>query len=199
MLDENLTKLKDIANHTEKAGASSVKIISTKDIHVDHKLADMCRQPRCENYGLSKNCPPHIPGPAYFIKKLTSFEKALFFKIDVPSKVLFSNERIELFQLLHEIASGVEQYAIKSGFINAEAYAGGSCKGLFCRDYPKCNQLSSGGKCRNPLIARPSMSGFGIDVARLAKKAEWQTEWVTHDKKPIDNKTANVYGLILLY
>lgn len=159
----------------------------------------MCLEPRCGSYGLSKSCPPHVSGPSGFRKKLEKYKRAVFFKIDVPSQILYSSERLELFQLLHETAADIEQYAIKSGFINARAYAGGSCKEIFCRDYPECRALSKSGKCRNPLSARPSMSGFGIDVSKLMKIAGWTANWVARDTDLSVIKMANVNGLILLH
>ena len=199
MSSENVTKLNNLVEHAHKAGATSIEIISTRDIVVDNKFADMCLEPRCENYGLSKSCPPHVSGPSAFKKKLEKFNKAAFFKIDVPSEILYSNERLELFQLLHEIAAGIEQNAIKIGFTNAQAYAGGSCKELFCHDHPQCQALAKNGKCRNPLSARPSMSGFGINVAKLMETANWTANWVTHGTDSSVIKMANVNGLILLY
>lgn len=199
MSSENSTKLNDLVEHAHKSGATSIEIISTKDIVVDNKFAEMCLEPRCENYGLSKSCPPHVSGPSAFKQKLEKFNKAAFFKIDVPSEILYSNERLELFQLLHEIAAGIEQTAIKIGFTNAQAYAGGSCKELFCHDHSECRALSKNGKCRNPLSARPSMSGFGINVAKLMEIADWTANWVTHGTDSSVIKMANVNGLILLY
>jgi len=191
-------KLKALIQNAQKAGASKAKIISAKDIVVDDNLADMCREPRCENYGLSKSCPPHVSGPSVFKKKLEKFNQAIFFKIDVPSEMLYSSERRELFQLLHEIAVGIETSAVNMGFASAQAYAGGSCKKIFCHKYAECLALSEKGKCRNPQYARPSMSGFGIDVAKLFKTAGWKMNWITHDTDSAATKMANVCGLVLI-
>ena len=199
MSSENSRKLKELVQYAYKTGATSIELIPTKDIVVEHKFADMCLEPRCENYGLSKSCPPHVSGPSAFKKKLGKFNQAIFFKIDVPSEILYSNERLELFQLLHEVAAGIELYAKKTGFKNAQAYAGGSCKGIFCKDHLECQALSKNGTCRNPLSARPSMSGFGINVAKLMEIAGWTANWVTHGTDSSETKMANVNGLILLY
>lgn len=199
MSSENSRKIKKLVQYAYQTGATSIELIPAKEIVVENKLADMCLKPRCENYGLSKNCPPHVSGPSAFKKKLEKFNKSIFFKIDVPSEILYSNERLELFQLLHEIAAGIEQTAVKIGFKNAQAYAGGSCKELFCKGYLKCQALSKNGKCRNPFSARPSMSGFGINVAKLMEIAGWTANWVTHGTDSSEIKMANVNGLILLY
>ncbi|MGA7143292.1 MAG: DUF2284 domain-containing protein [Desulfobacterales bacterium] len=197
-MNKNNKKLKALIQDAQQSGASEAKIISARDIVVDHHLADMCREPRCENYGLSKSCPPQVSGPFVFKQVLEKFNQAIFFKIDVPSEVLYSGERREVFQLLHEIASGVETSAVKMGFVDAQAYAGGSCKKIFCHDHRECLALSEKGKCRNPQHARPSMSGFGVNVAKLFKTAEWKMNWTAHDTDSTETPMANVCGLVLI-
>ena len=193
------TKLKALIEYASKAGATAAAIISTADIVVEENLATMCQEPRCENYGLSKSCPPHVSGPSGFRKQLNNFTRAFVFKIDVPSEILLSNERYEIFQLLHEIAAGIEQSAVKMGFRNAQAYTGGSCKKIFCRDHAECAVLSGKGECRNPQYARPSMSGFGINVSRLMKTAGWTMSIAAHDNDPSGIKMGNVCGLVLIF
>ncbi|RPH52522.1 MAG: DUF2284 domain-containing protein [Desulfobacteraceae bacterium] len=192
------TKLKDLIQETYKSGATEVAVVATNDIIIDDNLADRCREPRCMNYGLSKSCPPHVSGPSAFRKQLEKYSQAVFFKIDVPSKVLYSSESREVFQLLHEIASGIEKSAIKSGFAGARAYAGGSCKNIFCHDHPECLALSEKGKCRNPQYARPSMSGFGINVAELFKTAGWPFGRAANNSDSDSTQMANVCGLVLI-
>ncbi len=172
-MNDKSDKINKLVQGAHLSGASEVVIVSAKDILAEDHLADYCRKPRCENYGLSKSCPPHVPGPLAFRKQLEAFDQGLFFKIDVPSELLFSSERREFFQLLHEIAANIEQSAIKMGFTRAQAYAGGSCKNIFCFDFLDCPGLLDPGNCRNPQRARPSMSGFGINVAKLVKTAGW--------------------------
>jgi predicted metal-binding protein len=186
--DENLRILIEEAR---KAGATDLASISARSIVVEDDLADRCRQPRCENYGLSKSCPPHVAGPSGLRERLKGFSRALFFRIDVPSESLFSSERRGLFQLLHEIAAGIENSAVEMGFPDAQAYAGGSCKKIFCDDRAECLALK-GGECRHPRFARPSMSGFGIHVARLYEQAGWKWRLASTDE------TASICGLVLI-
>lgn len=181
-----------------ESGATKAVVISATQIVVDDALAGMCLSPRCENYGLSKSCPPHVSGPTGFKKLLEQFSQGIFFRIDVPTELLYSSQRRELFQLLHEIGAGIEQAAVRMGFSSARAFAGGSCKDLFCHDYPSCAALSKKGKCRNPKKARPSMSGFGIDVAKLSEAAGWTMNKVTKGEDATTAKTAGIYGLVLI-
>ena len=76
----------------------------------------------------------------------------------------------------------LKKKAKQMGYANSRAYAGGSCKKLFCSNHLNCNVLSNEGKCRNPDMARQSMSGFGIDVKKLMTLAGWDSE--NSDMKP---------------
>jgi len=192
-------KLNDLVQYAYELGATNVAIISTKMIMADTYFADLCKEPRCENYGMSKNCPPHISGPSEFKKQLGKFNQAIFFKIDVPSEILFSDERREIFQLLHQIAARIENEAIERGFIDSQAYAGGSCKTIFCHNHSECNVISKNGECRNPQYARPSMSGFGINVSKLFEAAGWSMSIATKDTDATTTKMTNVCGLVLIY
>ena len=180
------------------AGVTAARVVPAGGITVDPKLADMCREPRCECYGLSKSCPPHVSGPTGFRRQLEKFCRAIFFRIDVPSEVLFSSERREIFQLLHELAAGIEAQAVAMGFTRARAYAGGSCKQIFCHDKPACRVLAGKGPCRHPQSARPSMSGFGVDVARLIQTAGWKERLATGGTAPDAARMTPVYGLVLI-
>ncbi len=190
-------KLKKLTEYAKKSGASHAAVILTKDIIVDTKLADICKKPQCENYGLSKSCPPNVAGPLAFKKQLKNHTKAIVFKIDVLSQILFSSERREFFQLLHEIAASIEQAAIEMGFKNSSAYAGGSCKQIFCYDYKDCLEIIEKGKCRNPQSARPSMSGFGINVLKLMEQAGWKMSKASNNDSS-KTKMTNICGLVLI-
>jgi predicted metal-binding protein len=120
------------------------------------------------------------------------------FKIDVPSEILLSSERCEVFRALHEIAAGIEHSAIEMGYHHSRAYAGGSCKRLFSQGYTYCRVLAEGGECRNPHRARPSMSGFGINVSKLMKVAGWTMSRITQDSSRDKDSMGTVCALILI-
>lgn len=193
-----MEKLDALIAEALRSGVTAAAVVRAADIPVDRRLADMCREPRCEGYGQSMSCPPHVSGPDGFRKQLQRFSRAVFFKIDVPSELLFSSERREVFLLLHELAAGIEQQAAAMGFPDARAYAGGSCKQIFCHDKPGCRLVAGKGPCRNPQSARPSMSGFGIDVARLIQKAGWRERLATGGTAPDAARMTPVYGLVLI-
>ena len=180
-------------------GATSARVIHAADISVEEDLALLCVEPQCENYGLAPGCPPHVSGPSGFRELLKNFKEAVVFKIDVPSECLFSTiERPQIFQLLHEIASGIERSAVKMGLRNSRAFAGGSCKQIFCEDRPDCPVISRGGDCLYPDYARPSMSGFGINVSKLMQAAGWTLDRASPESTPGETKMATVCGLVLI-
>jgi predicted metal-binding protein len=181
-----------------RLGAGSAEVISVADISIEDDLANLCKEPQCENYGQAAGCPPYVSGPSGFRELVRDFKKALVFKIDLPSEILFSSERRDIFRLLHEIAAGLEQAALQLGFRNAKGYAGGSCKRIFCQDHPMCRVLSEGGKCRHPDHARPSMSGFGINVSKLMEAAGWTMHRTLPGATPSKTTMSTVCGLVLL-
>ncbi len=190
MTDSRLTPLIEYAY---QSGATGVVVMSASDIGVQDHLANRCREPRCENYGLSKSCPPHVAGPSSFRTLIREFKQALFFKIDVPSDILLSSNQREIFRLLHETAAGIEITARSMGFERARAFAGSSCKQIFCEEHLFCSAISENGECRNPDKARPSMSGFGINVSSLVKMAGW-----TMESNLEGTRMMGVYGLVLI-
>ncbi len=190
--------IEGLVAHALALGATAAVVIPADRIRVDPRLAEVCREPRCPYYGLCSRCPPHHDGPEGFKRLLERFDRALFFRIDVPRESLFSSDRRELFQLLHEVAAGVELRAVKTGFPEARGYAGGSCKEIFCDDRPDCRVLVGRGGCRHPCSARPSMSGFGIDVAGLVEAAGWKGLPAEDPSLPEAAPMSSLYGLVLV-
>jgi predicted metal-binding protein len=178
-------------------GASEAAIIASKDISVEDSLANRCVDPKCIYYGLSPSCPPHVAGPSEFRNLQKTHTHAIVVRIIVPSASLFSDQSKEIMRLLHEVVSSIEHEAVKAGFSNAKAFAGGSCKMVFCNTHLECQRLSKDGQCRNPKYARPSMSGFGVNVNDLIKKCGWRPNLNTEKTKP-DDKMSWVAGLIMI-
>lgn len=191
----DLKKLTELAC---RLGASNAEVIFTSEISIEEDLANLCREPRCENYGLSAGCPPHVAGPSGFRKLLDTFEQAVVFKIDVRSEILLSSDRREVFRALHEIAACIEHSAVEIGYQHSKAYAGGSCKRLFCQDYTHCRVLKEGEECRNPHRARPSMSGLGINVSKLMQAAGLTMNRITQNTSREKVSMGTVCGLVLI-
>ncbi len=180
------------------AGATEVRVLSPSEIVVEEHLVLFCSEPRCENYGLSPSCPPHVAGPEGFERLQEKSKSALVVRLEVPSAVLFSNERKEVMRLLHEIVAGIELAAIALGYSGSKAFAGGSCKDLFCHEHLFCRVLDQQGICRNPRMARPSMSGFGINVAKMMEAAGWSAATANPRADSVAEAMTWVAGLVLI-
>jgi len=188
-----------LTEEAKRLGATDSTIISSKEILVKNELAALCNgEFACLNYGLGASCPPYVEGPAGFKKWQAESEYSITVIIELPTSVMFSDERNGVMQLLHQIVAAVEQKAMEMGFKKSKGFAGGSCKELFCDDQENCRVLSENKSCRHMEVARPSMSGFGIDVTQLMKSSGWSAQKA--DESDASDKDAMSWaaGLIVL-
>jgi predicted metal-binding protein len=192
-------QLEELALWAISKGASDARLISSGVISARKKLANYCLEPiRCENYGLAPGCPPHVSGPAGFRVLQKNHPYAIAVKIDVPVAALLSDERRDVVRGLHEVAAAVERKAVKMGYTKSKAFAGGSCKTIFCHEHERCNQLFGNGECLYPQAARPSMSGFGIDVSALMKTCGWPADFITQKARGNANELSWIAGLVMI-
>jgi len=192
-------QLAHLTQEAKRLGATSSACILSKEIQVKENLAALCNgEYPCPNYGLAASCPPYVEGPVEFRKWQAQSKYSITVKIELPTTVMFSNERKGVMQLLHQIAAAVEQKAIETGFAKSKAFAGGSCKELFCDDQQECCVVAGNKPCRHLEFARPSMSGFGIDVTQLIKSSGWSAP--KSEKSNVSDKDATSWmaGLIML-
>lgn len=201
MEDELISQqlLEQLTREATRLGATSATSILSKEIQVKDHLATLCSgEYTCPNYGLAASCPPHVGGPVAFRDWQARSKYSITVKIELPTSIMFSNERNGVMQLLHQIVAAVEQKAIAMGFEKSKAFAGGSCKELFCGDQEKCLVVSENEPCRHTASARPSMSGFGIDVIQLMKTSGWPASKAEKSNLPGEDPTSWIAGLIML-
>ena len=179
-------------------GASDAAAVAAASVVVEDLLAQKCAPAACPFYGQSAGCPPHVPGPGVFRAWLKACRTALVIRIDVPVPLLRTGRCETHFRRLHCIAAAVERQAFATGSAMAKAFAGGSCKPLFCAGDPDCAVIARNAPCRHPDCARPSMSGFGVDVARLMAAAGWEFIPATAGGHPAQPPTAPVCALVLV-
>ncbi|MBN1315877.1 MAG: DUF2284 domain-containing protein [Anaerolineales bacterium] len=193
----DLEQLEKLVQLALSLGASDARIITSNAIKVKDSLASLCIKPRCSNYGLSASCPPHVSGPAGFRKLQQTLPHALAVRIVVPSSMLLSSESKELARYLYELVAALEQEAVGMEYTDSIAFAGGSCKRLFCYDQPDCQKISKG-ECRHPQIARASMSGYGVDVFELMKTCGWEVNLNTNRSQSQTEDMSWIAGLIMI-
>ncbi len=180
------------------AGATRVKCLSPEDVVVEEKLAEFCREPKCPHFGQAMSCPPHVSGPTEFRKLLRSSKMVLVIRLEIESASLHGNDRPEVMRLLQEITAAVEIEAKRLGFVDSAGFAGGSCKPSFCAEHQNCRVIAEKKPCRFPNQARPSMSGYGVNVGALMKSAGWSTDLFAPPGKDLEESLAWVAGLVLL-
>ncbi len=175
-------------------GASAAEILAADRLSSEDDLAAFCTS--CEGYGQTANCPPQVMTAAQFRERLRGFGQVLVFRIDVPARVLMTDERFPYSRQIHEMAAELERAARADGYAGAAGLAAGSCKPLFCGEFDGCAVLE-GGTCRYPDGARPSVSGFGINVFRLCEVLGWEIRRMTRESAPGDTETGMLVGMVL--
>lgn len=177
-------------------GAHGAAAIAPEQVLIQDDLAELCAEMKCDGFGQSMSCPPQVAGPKWFRGKLAQASLVLAFKFDVPTEILHSSQRWDLFGLLHQTAASLEDVARQAGFVSSFGLAGGSCKNIFCSGHYQCQVLFEGGPCRNPDAARPSMSGFGVNVKDLAEVLGWPMESTVADPTSGRIPTALLAGMV---
>ncbi|PJB39525.1 MAG: hypothetical protein CO106_11095 [Deltaproteobacteria bacterium CG_4_9_14_3_um_filter_44_9] len=190
--------LDNLIQHAINLGVSDAKIVSVEEISVEDHLAKMCEEPQCDGYGQTINCPPHVMKPDRFREYIGQYKLALVFKLDVPTEILLTDERNDVTRIIHETAASIEQFAIDDGHANSKGLAAGSCKRIFCSGYDECRVLNEGGDCRFPNLARPSLSGLGINFFKLSKALGWQINKITKNSNPDDVPMGMMAGIVLI-
>lgn len=190
-------RLQQIVQAALDNGASHATVVSPEDIFAKKQFAAFCEDPGCPNYGRSMSCPPHVSGPEGFRKKLGESQYAVAVRMEVDSASLLGDDRPQVFRLLQKMTAATELKAKSLGFKASEGFAGGSCKRSFCDTHESCRVLSGNGKCRFPQSARPSMSGYGVNVGKLMKAAGWGARFFSfRDDK--EEQMVWLAGLVLL-
>jgi predicted metal-binding protein len=187
-----------LIEYAASLGVGDARTIDADLIRVEDDLARICRDPGCPAYGRGANCPPHVMKPAAFRELLRRYPRALAFKFDVPTEVLLGDARFEVACLVHETAAALERRALECGYAGARGLAAGSCRRIFCTEENHCRVLASGGPCRHPDAARPSISGLGVHFFDLARTVGWPIHKITRESDPADVPMGLMAGIVLL-
>ena len=183
-----------LIEHCTTLGVNDARIIPSSKISVEEQFSEICKNDKCPGYGLAPSCPPYVMKFNEFKEILSTYHSALIFKFEIPTIILFGNERNEVLYLLHETASAMKYFSINNGYIDAMAIAAGSCKQIFCNKHQACPVITNSGKCRHPKKACPSMSGLGVNFNKLSKLLGWDKDITKENEEP----TSNMVGIVLL-
>ena len=167
IIEKDLDKLKDLA--LEK-GAVSATVIPAHEVVFDERTVHKC-QYGCPSYGRYLTCPPFTPAPAEFERALRSYKWAIMVECDLDE--------------LNRLVVEVEKAAMRRGY-----YLSLGLKGHRCHLCDEC--VPPGEPCRDPLNARPSMSGLGINVFATLKQAGIER------KLAMDGEDYKSWGMVLV-
>ena len=178
-------------------GANDAKIISTDMISIQDEIVQLCREPLCEGFAASINCPPHAMKPAEFREEILKYQNAVLFKTDVDPEILLSEKPHAAFRRIYEIATQLETLSMDAGYSQSMGLAAGSCKPVFCPDY-ECQALIDETSCRYDALARPSMEALGINVFKLIEDVGWEIHRLTRESDPASVPGGVLAGLVLV-
>ncbi|MDV0444635.1 hypothetical protein MmiAt1_01670 [Methanimicrococcus sp. At1] len=177
---ENVTVLLQAALD---AGAVEALFIDANDIIVDDRVRLKCFVPLCRHYG-DLVCPPNVPTPDEFRKYLSLYRFAILLSTQYtnppkPASLIdseeVSNEIRKKSVDLSEILLKLEAVSLQKGYRFAAGFTGGSCH--YC---DAC--VKTGGECKTPYKARPSMEAVGVDVVGTLKNVDMDLEFPVSDK-----------------
>jgi len=197
----------DLEKYRQRAielGATDAKIITTDKVIIDERVLAKCAYPKCPSYGTNANCPPHAMSLEQVRKVVNNFSYGIFLKLEVPPEHIAGQEAIDkklanpYRRKLAEIAAKLEAEAFYGGYHLALAFSSGSCKGIFCPDID-CQALQPGQPCRNPLKARASMEGAGMDVYTMASRVGWDIYPIGAATSPTEVPCGLRLALVLIY
>lgn len=151
-------KLQDIVKKAIELGATEAKIIDTDAIVFDSRSFLKCRF-GCDRWGKYWTCPPYLDiSPEKFQEAFSKYSKALIIQTPDPRKG-------------QDVAIKIEKEAMFSHqFMHAFAM-------ILC---VWCKECSHPEPCRFPLMARPSMDAYGIDIGKTVEPLGLKVEF---DKK----------------
>lgn len=177
---ENITVLLQAA---KEVGAIEALYIDCDDVVVDDRVRLKCFVPLCRHYG-DLVCPPNVPTPDEFRKYLKLYRFALLIstQYDNPPKPAsladsedVSNEIRKKSKDLSDILLRLEGVSLQKGYRFAAGFTGGSCH--YC---DAC--VKTGGECKTPYRARPSMEAVGVDVVGTLQNVDMALEFPVSDK-----------------
>ena len=138
----------------------------------------------CPRYGQKACCPPEVPSVAECRAFFAEYRSGLFYHI-----IKTFGDPKERFQWAREVNKWVlalERDVFLSGFYKGFAFTAAPCN--LCE---QCKNTKGG--CRHPLMSRPTLEAFGVDVYATARKMGYRIQVV----KAYEEVT-NRFGLLLV-
>jgi predicted metal-binding protein len=145
----------------------------------------------CDNYGLSRTCPPHTPTPPEFSAALACYSQALLVYVDSRTEAsvveVTGDEALELALRvrLHRVVLALERELFFAGHYKAFGLAEGPCH--------LCATCDLEAPCLHAADVRPSMQACGIDTFATVRAAGLTIEILA-----AGGADFKLYGLVLV-
>lgn len=148
------------------AGASRAVVIDTSIIVVLDRPA--CGN--CPEYGRNLRCPPVIPPPGEFRRKLAGYRRGVLFQVRVPVEPGHRHAAYRGSDKVHHIVLEAERACRDAGNSRVCGLIAGCCR--------LCHPCAGpGNPCNHPQLARSSLEANGIDVADLCARVGWPVKF----------------------
>lgn len=138
----------------------------------------------CPRYGQKACCPPEVPSVAECKALFQEYHSGLFYHI-----VKTFGDPKERFQWAREVNKrqlALEREVFLSGFYKAFIFTVAPCN--LCEQCKNTKQ-----ECRSPLLSRPTLEAFGVDVYATARQMGYSIQVVKGYEE-----TMNRFGLLLV-
>jgi len=159
------------------------KWIQPRSIITGHWIRAKCLY-GCSRYGQKACCPPEVPSVAECTNFFREYKSGLFFHF--AKKFKKPEMRFSWYRDMNRRVLDLEKEVFLSGFYKAFALPPATCS--------LCNRCQeSKRECRQPLLSRPTLEGFCVDVYATAWKMGYPIQ-VLKDY----GEEMNRFGLLLI-
>jgi predicted metal-binding protein len=138
----------------------------------------------CPRYGQKACCPPEVPSVAECKAFFKEYRHGLLYHL--TKKFGDPNERFRWARDVNKKAFALEREVFLSGFYKAFTFTAAPCN--LCEECKNTRR-----ECRNPLVSRPTLEAFGVDVYATARKLGYPLQVVKGYKED-----TNRFGLLLV-
>lgn len=174
---------KKIEKMAREHGFADFKWINPRQIVTGEWVRMKC-QFGCKSFGKRGCCPPEVPSVADCRKFFNEYRWGLFFHLAVRHRK--PEDRFPWGKEMTRKAVSLEREVFLSDFPKAFVFPPPPCR--LCESCPGTKR-----DCRQPMDARPSLEGFGVDVYSTARKFGYSIHVIRDFKQEV-----NRFGLLLV-
>ena len=148
-------KYRALIERSIELGALEARLVPTEEIVFDERSHLKCRF-GCNRWGRYWTCPPNMAlSQERFMEAFQRYDQSIFIKASDP-------------KLGQEVAVAIEKEAMLSHDCPF-AFAMALCV--------QCEECAFPDPCRYPHLARPSMDGYGVDIAKTLAPLGYKVEF----------------------